>query len=287
MWPVIARIPLPFGVFGHHEMPIRAFGLTMVLALLAAHALWVRLARRERFPEAAINSFFLVVVVAIIAGARIFYVVTNWEHYRGDWQSIFAIHQGGMVFYGSFLGAALGLTLFARHYKLPILRFLDTCAAPTGLGLIIGRVGCLLVGDDYGKRCSPDFPLRIKFPTALEPGDLYGLEIPANNGNLAGPMQGEWLHPAQIYMSLNGLVLCLILTWMWSRRRFYGQLLATFCMLYAVNRSIIELFRGDEDRGFVGPLSTSQFVSIFVFAAGALIWATQRKRNRVAALAPS
>lgn len=279
MWPVIAEIPLPFQILGHDHLPIRAFGLMMVLSLLSAHAVWVRKARREGFPQPAIDNFFLVLVVAIVAGARLLYVITNWREFEGDWTGVFAVHRGGMVFYGSFLAAAVALTLFARHYGISVLRFLDACAAPTGIGLFVGRIGCLLVGDDYGKRCSPDFSLAIKFPSPWEDGSLYGIAIPKNNGNLAGAMQGEWLHPAQIYMMANGLFLFFVLQWLGKRRTFHGQIVAAFFMLYAVNRSVIEFFRGDDDRGFIGPLSTSQFISIFVFLGGLVVYAANRSKT--------
>lgn len=278
MWPVIARIPLPFPVFGSDHLPIRAFGLMLVLAILAAHALWAKNARREGYSRAVIDNFFLIMVASIVIGARLLYVIVEWRDYKDDLASIFAIHKGGMVFYGSFLGAVAGFIGYAKFYRLPILRFLDICAAPTGLGLIIGRIGCLLVGDDYGSVVDESFPIAIKFPTAHETGSFWGLSIEAGNGNLAGPMAGKWLHPTQLYMSLNGLVLLVVITWLSKRRRFAGQLTAAFCMLYAVNRSIIEEFRGDEDRGFVGSLSTSQFISIFVFLAGAALWIYGRKR---------
>lgn len=278
MWPTFAEIPLPFKLLGADHLPIRAFGVMLVLAIVMAHVLWTKLAKKERYPQPVLDNFFLMIVVSIVVGARILYVITDWSHFRHDLLSIFAIQKGGMVFYGSFLGSVLGLWLFARWYKLEIWRFLDTCAAPTGLGLMIGRIGCLLVGDDYGKEVSASFPLAIKFSTARMPGSFLGITIPANNGNLAGEMAGKWLHPTQIYMSLNGLFLWVVISLIAKKRKFAGQLTAAFCMIYAINRSIIEEFRGDLDRGFVGPLSTSQFISIFVFLGGALIWATQRKK---------
>lgn len=272
MWPVIVDIPLPFPLFGNDHLPIRGFGLMLVAALLSGNWWSLRLARRARISDDAVNNLFLYLVLAIVIGARVMYVVVNWREYADDPLSILAVHKGGMVFYGSFLGVVSVLYFFSRRYRLPVLATFDLFAVASALGIFVGRIGCLLVGDDYGKKCSAEFPLAIKFPSAFEEGSLFGLTISRNNGNLAGPMQGEWVHPAQIYMSLNGLILFLILNALWKRKRFDGQVTAAFLLIYPIGRSIIEFFRGDEDRGFVGPMSTSQFISIFVFAAGVLLW---------------
>ena len=75
---------------------------------------------------------------------------------------------------------------------------------------------------------------------------------------------GQTIHPTQIYMSLNALVLFGVCRWLLPRRAFAGQVACIGWMLYAVGRSVVESFRGDTVRGHVGALSTSQFISIFI-----------------------
>ncbi|MFO0985463.1 MAG: prolipoprotein diacylglyceryl transferase family protein, partial [Planctomycetota bacterium] len=80
------------------------------------------------------------------------------------------------------------------------------------------------------------------------------------------------IHPTQIYMSLNAFLIFLLLWWVLRKRRFPGQVLWTSFMLYAVGRFIIEFYRGDNQaRGFIGPLSTSQFIGIPMFLLGGIM----------------
>ncbi|MCA9323091.1 MAG: prolipoprotein diacylglyceryl transferase [Planctomycetes bacterium] len=282
MLPIIFEIPLPFEIFGHDHLPIRGFGLMVVLALIGGNWIAVRLGRKDGLDEEKMSNLFVVFTIAMVVGARAFYVLTNLDRFRDDPMAAFALHQGGMVFYGSFIGAFIAVPWYCRRAGLPILRVLDVYAVGAALGQGIGRIGCLLVGDDYGKACSEDLPWRIMFSTRSQDGSFLGITIPADNGNLCA-LAGQWLHPAQIYMSINGFLLCLVLRALWYRRRFEGQVVAVFVMLYAITRSVIELYRGDADRGFVGPLSTSQFVSLFVFVAGAVsYWLAWRRSQKLA-----
>lgn len=284
MLPIIFEIPLPFELFGHDHLPIRSFGLMVVLGLMVGNHFATRYCRKVGIKDEVMANLLLVFIVSLMLGARALYVVVNWSQFSDDPMSMFAIHKGGMVYYGSFLGILIGLFVFVRFTKTPAWDLMDVSAIGAAIGMSVGRVGCLLVGDDYGRVCDESFPIAIKFPTHTEPGSLFGLSISANNGNLAGFMQGKWLHPTQIYMSLNALALFFILRWVWKKRQFPGQVAAVFFLYYAVSRSVIEHYRGDDLRGFVGALSTSQFISIFVFIAGGILYAVLQRRGRSVSL---
>jgi phosphatidylglycerol:prolipoprotein diacylglycerol transferase len=284
MLPIICEIPLPFELFGHDHLSVRSFGLMVVLGLMVGNHYATRYCRRVGIADEVMANLLLVFIVSLMLGARALYVVVNWAQFSDDPFSMFAIHKGGMVYYGSFLGILCGLFVFVRFTKTPAWDLMDVSAIGAAIGMAVGRVGCLLVGDDYGRVCDESFPLAIKFPTRTEPGSLFGMTISPDNGNLAGFMQGKWLHPTQIYMSLNALALFFLLRWIWTKRQFPGQVAAVFFLYYAVSRSVIEHYRGDDLRGFVGTLSTSQFISIFVFIAGAILYAVLKRRGQSVSL---
>ncbi|HYC77966.1 MAG TPA: prolipoprotein diacylglyceryl transferase [Planctomycetota bacterium] len=295
MWPVIVEIPIPFTDL---RAPIRSFGLMVVIAFLAATGLMRRLCEREKTATRDdLERLFFYELFAVVLGSRALYVLTSLGEFRGRWFDVIRIDKGGMVMYGGLIAVvAVGLW-YLRRRKLPVWRIADVGAVAGALGLGIGRIGCLLVGDDYGAPCSADFPLGIKFPTPTAPGSLWGLTIPADNGNLAGRFQGVWLHPAQIYMSVNGFLMALALYTLWKRKRFHGQVLAAFILLKAVTRGVIEEFRGDEDRGFVSlgfwTPSTSQFVGALTAVGAVVLWIVLsrrpelRVRDRAQAAAPA
>lgn len=276
MWPVLFEIPLP----GGGALPIRSFGLMVVAGFLIASSWMTRLCKKEgtATPEQLERLYFLL-LIAVVAGSRLMYVATELDHFVAKPLDVLRIDKGGMVMYGGLLGCVgIGIWFLHRN-KLPVWRIADTGGVVGALGIGVGRIGCLLVGDDFGRPCDPDFPLGIKFPTETTAGSLYGLVIRPDNGNLIAPShQGIWLHPAQIYMAINGFVLSAVLYALWKRKKFHGQTFLTFVVLKAATRSIIECFRGDEDRGFVGPLSTSQFIAALTILGAAAGWRVLSRR---------
>ncbi len=285
MWPVIFEIPLP----GGSHLPVRSFGLMVVIAFLTATSWMRRICEREgTATREPLERLFLWLLVAVVGGARLMYVLTDLEHFQGRWLDVVRIDKGGMVMYGGLLGAVFSGIYILHKAKLPVWRIADTGGVVGALGLGIGRIGCLLVGDDFGKPCAPDFPLGIVFPTRTTPGDLYGIAIRPDNDNLIPEaFQGIPLHPAQLYMSANGFLLAIVLYFLWKRKSFHGQTFLTFIILKAVTRSIIECFRGDADRGFVGPLSTSQFIAALTVLATLVVWRVLSRRPELRVARPA
>lgn len=260
--------PILFELFG---FPLRSFGLMVVLGYLLGSYLFERLGRRyEPDPEATAAGYASVplwILLGILLGARGMYVLVeilreseNGKAYLEDPLSILAIWEGGLVMYGgTFGGIALGLWA-ARRHGLRLWHALDMGLAAGFFGLAVGRVGCLLVGDDYGKvvpegaRDLP-FPLVIHVPETLPDGSLFGEEN-----------AGQILWATQPWMSMNAVLLGLIGLFLLKRRRYAGQVTLVLLVLYSIGRYTIETFRGDGIRGlwFDGALSTSQLVSMVV-----------------------
>jgi phosphatidylglycerol:prolipoprotein diacylglycerol transferase len=139
---------------------------------------------------------------------------------------------------------------------------------------MITRLGCLMYGCDFGKLF--DGKWSIVFPAgspAYNQQRMEGLLPP-------GALHSLPVHPTQLYESLNGLVLLGILFLVRRYRRFSGEMFVAFTMGYAVLRYWVEVLRADEQRGNIGPLSTSQFIGVATFTAGALLLAWLYARYR-------
>jgi phosphatidylglycerol:prolipoprotein diacylglycerol transferase len=207
------------------------------------------------------------VVIAVVAGGRLMHVIVEWKYFAKHPAEILAIWKGGLVMYGGLLAVFFTVVGFAIKHKLNVLRLCDLLAPSCFLGDAIGRWGCFFAGDDYGRPTSSWVGVRFTDPECLVPPHLRGVP----------------LHPTQIYMSMKALIIAGILFWMTRHKKFDGQVVGWSLMLYAVFRTIIEFFRGDEDRGAVFHIdgtifgypvswgSTAQFTSLFVFATGLLI----------------
>ncbi len=246
---------------------LHTFGVLLAAALLAA--LWwvARAARREGLnPDAAV-SFGLWTVVGGVLGAKALMVLRTLPMYAADPSQLWSLStiESAGDFYGGFLGALAAAALFfRRHPELPAWRMLDVSGPAVALGQAVGRLGCFMAGDDYGR--ASDVPWAVTFtdPEAARVG---------------GAPLGVPLHPVQLYESAVCFALFLLLARIQKRKRFDGQVFLSYALLYAAARFLIEFFRGDADRGFVfsGVLSTSQFIALVVGAASAALIARRCK----------
>ena len=169
-------------------LPIRGYGMMMLLAVVSGTLLAVWRAKRVGLDVDLIFTLIFWMLVPGIIGARAFYVIRYWDDnfaplYANSDGSLAAlvggvlnITGGGLVVYGAFCGGVLGILLFVRKYRVPLLALCDLIAPCMLLGLAIGRIGCLLNGCCFGAVC--DHPWAIQFP-ALTPPDFT---VPYGNG---------------------------------------------------------------------------------------------------------
>jgi phosphatidylglycerol:prolipoprotein diacylglycerol transferase len=225
---------------GGHELPpeqqvirIYSFAAMVVLGFLAATLFVAHNARSVGVPEQKVFDFGLWLLFIGIAGARLFYAFLNWEEFSSNKLEILKIWKGGLVWYGGFVPMLILGPWLMHRFKMPVLVTLDMVAVATMLGLSLGRIGCFLIGDDYG---SPtDLPWGVKF---FDPDALVAPALKEG--------AGVALHPTQLYMSVNGAWLFFILEVVRRKARFAGTVFATMMILYTVTRGVvIEPFRGD------------------------------------------
>lgn len=245
---------------------IYTFGALMVLAVLAA-LWWLRLtARRRGLPVDAVMSLSVWLLVGGLVGAKVF--KAGRLLLQGESWSI-GLLEGAGDFYGGFLGAlAVALIYFRRRRELPAWRIADLYGPALALGQSIGRIGCLMAGDDYGKRTNLPWAVTFTHPEAA---------------TIGGAPLGVPLHPVQLYESLACLALFFFLVWLSHRQRVEGQLVLSYALGYAVIRFIIEFFRGDVDRGFVvGWVSTSQAIALVLGGVSLilLLWRAPKRDRR-------
>lgn len=220
--------------------------------------------------------------------------VSVGHSFLSDPLEVVMIWRGGLVMYGGLIGGILFGLRAARKQGLNPWNALDTGLASGFIGLAFGRIGCLMVGDDYGRMVPPAFEDSLR-PIALPNGGEIGLvtiRVPtlewlrANSESLfEKSLAGKVLWATQPWMCVNAL-LCAAAGFLWLKRRtHYGVPAAWMLMQYAVSRFTIEHYRGDEVRGlwFGGMLSTSQLVSVVIFGLGAWLLV---KRRATPLLAP-
>ncbi len=235
MHPVICQIG-PFTLY--------SYGLMLAAAVVAASFLTARQAHQNGMPKDAVYDLAFWVVLWGILGARVFYVLLNFDYFlEFPWEMVM-LQKGGLVWQGSLVAGALAGVFFIRRKKLPLLTVLDAAAPFIALGHAIGRIGCLLNGCCYGKAA------------------VWGLYFPVLH---------ERLHPTQLYMSLGELAIFLILR-AWQVRGGYpsGRLFVMYLLLSSLERFAVEFFRADHTTLWLG-LSVFQYVSAGIVLAALFI----------------
>lgn len=251
---------------------LHTFGVLLALALLASMWWLMRAARRDDLSPDRLMSLGLWAIAGGILGAKLLPVLRTLPEYLAQPSQLWSMSliESAGDFYGGFLGALGAVAIhFWRHPELPVWRTTDLCGPAIALGQAIGRIGCFMAGDDYGK------PTHVPWAVIFTDPDA---------ARIGGAPLGVPLHPVQIYESLVCFALFLFLIWLAHRKRFDGEIILAYTLLYAVARFVLEYFRGDADRGFVfgGLFSTSQFIGIIVFIAASILLMIRSHASRAA-----
>jgi len=212
------------------------------------------------------------VMIGGIVGARVAYVMENWPVYAADPASIIRVDQGGLVFYGGFVAAAMAVVVFARRHRIPLARLTDFVVTSVPLSHALGRAGCFLNGCCFGGCASSAVP-HVQFPQHSIPWYSQLREgVIDSHAALSKPV-----HPVQLYEAGFNLVVYGVLVWLFRRKLRTGTVTGVYLVLYAIGRFALEFLRGDRaDRLAVQQFSIGQFVSILVLAAGLAVLAVLR-----------
>ena len=246
---------------------LRTFGVLLAIAYVTAYWWMMREGRRQRLDVEALGSLGVWAIVGAIVGARVLMVVRSFSDYVARPSELLSpsLLVAAGDFYGGFIGALiLSAIFFRRNPQLPFWRAADVCAPAIALGQAIGRIGCLMAGDDFGSTTTLPWGVTFTDPDAA---------------SIGGAPLGVPLHPVQLYESIVCLILFVVLVRLSRHKRFDGEVILAYTVLYAVARFALEFLRGDADRGFVfgGMLSTSQFIAAILAPAAIVLWIRRRR----------
>lgn len=246
---------------------IQIWGLMVGLGMLVGLLFALKEAKRKGVNKEAVYDIFLISVISSMVGGRLMYVALYWQNFKYDLLEIFKIWHGGMVFFGGFLAALLGVIIYARIKKLSCWKLADILAPGLAIGLFIGRLGCFLIGDHIGA-----------------PIEHFGIGSYFGNETFLR-------HEVSAYMSLKGLILFIIL---WSFRKKLcegvshsrnglsdgarnaarpcaaeGDLALVFLAGYSILRFGIDFLRANDlsgysDPRFWGGMTISQYICIAI-----------------------
>ena len=254
--------------------PITSFGVFMFLSFLTGGMLLrSEMERTGHDPDRAWDLVFMAVLGGVI-GAKAYYVLLNYEALLASpLSAIFS--RGGMVWYGGFAGALLLIVVEIKRRSLPLGQIADLCSPTLAIGYAVGRMGCFLVGDDYGRPTGSW--VGIKFPNGTLATSVESLE--RNFGIEVDPALVERfgqvvpVHPTQLYEITMASLIFLVLWKLRVHEHGAGWLFWICLTLLSVERFLVEFVRVKDDR-FFGPLTLAQGIAITLVLVG--LWGVRR-----------
>jgi phosphatidylglycerol:prolipoprotein diacylglycerol transferase len=247
--------PVAFHIF---EQPIYWYGILISIGVLLGILLAIRNAKVFDIEQDSILDFALLAIPLAIIGARLYYVVFEWEMYQDNLLDIFNIRKGGLAIYGGVIGGILSGLIFTRWKKLDFWNLADACAPSLILGQAIGRWGNFVNQEAYGYIVENT---RWQwFPAAVF--------IEANN---------QWHLATFFYESIWNFIIFIFLMFYRKHRKRTGEVFLLYLILYAFGRFFIEGLRTDSL--YLGTIRVSQLLSAVLFIVGASVFVYRRRRN--------
>lgn len=250
------------------SFPVNTYGVLLAIGMLLALVTASKLAGRDGISKDRIYDLGLWTLMGGLLGSKVLMVFTEEN------VNIFSLDflRSGGVYYGGLIGGFVTVALLIRFYKLPFWKVADAFAPAVAIGQAVGREGCFAAGCCWGKSTSSIFGVHF----TQKAHDFTGVPI----GTPESPI---YLHPTQLYESLVMFAVFGFLLWLHKRKRFDGQVLVAYGIIYGIVRFSIEFLRDDPRGNLLGltvatGLSTSQMISLFVVVCSIVFMIVRLKR---------
>lgn len=242
-------------------IPIHWYGIIITTAFILGSALaYYQALKSSVDPEHILNMLILIIPAAII-GARLYYVLFNWEYYGSNPLEIFSTWHGGLAFHGGLIGGFLAGYFYVLKKKLNPWKLADILAPSIILGQAIGRWGNFINQEAFGGSVTAEFISR--FPIFIQKQMFIA---------------GQYHHPTFLYESTWNLLVFAFLILYRARKKFSGQLFLLYLAFYSAGRFFIEGLRTDSL--MLGPLRVAQLVSILLIITTTVIIYIKTRKAR-------
>lgn len=238
--------PIAFEIF---SISVRWYGIFIATGMVLGTLLAIRESRRIGFDEDELINLLLFAIPIAIIGARLYYVIFEWQYYQWDIMKIINIREGGLAIHGGIIGGVLTAIVFCKVRGISFWKLADITAPSIILGQAIGRWGNFVNQEAHGG--PTDLPWAIS-------------------------VDGVNVHPTFLYESLwNILVFAFLLWYRKNKKKIDGEVFLLYLALYSVGRFFIEGLRTDSL--MYGPIRVAQLISVILIGLSATLFYVRRK----------
>lgn len=272
----INHLKSSISVFGFQ---IAFYGIIIGIGMLAG--LWIAQSdakRRGQDPELYLD-FALYAIICSIIGARLYYVIFEWDYYKNNLLQIFNLRAGGLAIYGGVIAGTITMIVYTRMKKVSFFSMADTGVLGLVTGQIIGRWGNFFNCEAFGGYTDSLLAMRIR--RALVNDNMLNADV-LSHKIVENGVEYIQVHPTFFYESCWNLCLLLFMLWFRRYKKYDGQMLWIYLLGYGIGRFWIESLRTDQLILFGTGLPVSQALSLVLIlvAAGNLIWRGYRHRQK-------
>ena len=237
------------------------YGFMAALGMIAGLSVVFHLARLRGMDADQMWNLGGIAAFSGIVGSKLLMLLVDWRDYAANPASIFSMAtlQSGGVFSGGLVLAIACCWWYVRRHRISFLSAADFFAPGVAIGHALGRIGCFSAGCCYGRETTMPWGVTFHNPWAAE---------------FSGTPLGKPLHPTQLYEFVAEAINFAFLFWLCKRKRFEGQIIALYMIIYGTERFVFEFFRGDPGRGEVlgGLISGTQAIALALIVAGFIIY---------------
>ena len=271
----IEHLKSSISVFGFR---IAFYGLIIGIGMLAG--IWIAQSdakRRGQDPELYLD-FALYAIICSIVGARIYYVIFEWDYYKENLLQIFNLRAGGLAIYGGVIAGAITMIVYTRVKKVSFFSMADTGVLGLVTGQIIGRWGNFFNCEAFGGYTDSLLAMRIK--RSLVNDNMLNADV-LSHKIVENGVEFIQVHPTFLYESCWNLCLLIFMLWFRKYKKYDGQMFWIYLFGYGTGRFWIENLRTDQLILFGTGLAVSQALSLVLIlvAAGNLIWRGRKHRQ--------
>ena len=264
----LGNVGQSFTVFGFE---IAYYGIAVVVGMMIGLFIMTREAKRLGEDDDKYWDMGIIMLIAGVIGARIFYVIFAWDNYKDNLLGIFNLRQGGLAIYGGILGAIVAVFIYGKIQKISFPRMLDCIAPGLLIGQIIGRWGNFFNREVFGGYTNNIFAMQLPVSAVREQSEITQ-QMWDNVVNISGADFIQ-VHPTFLYEGLWNLGVFILLWFYRKRKKFDGEVFALYLIGYGVGRFWIEAVRTDQllIAGTNIPVSMVISAAFIVVALGIII----------------